>query len=104
MAFKDQMAADLATFFNANEFGESIIYNGSTIVAVIDRLAQPGFISNNVANYADVLVKKSDVPSVQYQATVQFDGCVWAVEAVKNLDEHTLLLSVKRREGYAFKG
>lgn len=104
MSFKDQMASDLDILLNTDEFGETIIYNGFTIVAIIDRLAQPGFNSNNVANYAEVLVKKADVPSVNYRDTVQFDECVWTVESVKNLDEHTLLLSVKRREGYAFKG
>ncbi len=103
MSFKDQMAQDLAIVFNEDEFGESITYNGNAIVAIIDRQEQPMYNGNNVANFANVLVKKSDVPNVAYQDTVQFDDSVWTVVNFKNLDGHTIILSVKRNEGYAFK-
>lgn len=35
-AFRDQLAADLATFLNLDEFGEALVIDGVTVTAVRD--------------------------------------------------------------------
>lgn len=104
MSLRDQMASDLSIFFNTDEFGETISYNGQSFVAIVDRLAQPSFDGNNTATYADVMMKSTDVPNIAYQDIVQFDSYTWIVEHIQKSDRYTVLLKVRRKEGRIYKG
>lgn len=101
MSFKDQMSADLGVFFNTSEFAETIVYNSSSIPAIINRFKDPD-ISGEVATRAEIMIKKASA-SVAYNDQVFFDGKTWMVERVDQSDEITIVLSVRRKEGYVFK-
>lgn len=103
MSLKDEMAADLSIFFNSAEFAESVTYNGSAILAIINRQAEPTFIGDNIADYAEILIKKSDVASPAYQDIIQFDSATWIVENIQRSDGLITKLKIRKREGRRFK-
>jgi hypothetical protein len=99
MTLAEQMAADITTVFNTEEFGEAAVYNGTPIVVVEAEAAErnsgtPGFAVPLFAIY----VKASDVPRPVGGDVVTFRGfrCtatqfptsegggIWRVELLKD--------------------
>lgn len=95
--FTDQIAADMAVFFNADEFAEAATYQGSEILVVEAEVGErdtgvPGF---TVPLYA-IFVKASDVARPKAGDAVTFrgvsctvapypksEGGIWRVELLK---------------------
>jgi len=80
--FTDQLAKDLAVFFNTDEFAIDVLYNDgagpSAVPAVVD-YAAPG--SGTKADHALITVKKSEVPSPGYRHTFTIDSVVWTISS-----------------------
>ena len=104
MTLKDQMTADMATFFNADEFAETIVYAGASIVAIVDI-----GISNESGNEfssigstarsdrAQVIVKASDVAAPKTGDVVAIRGETWRVAQLVSSDGYTHTLSLTGR-------
>ena len=104
MGFKEQVANDLLSAMGNTVFGESIVYNGSTIQnAIITRGAYPTESGINSADYATIMVRKADKSSVLYKDTVQFDGCFWVVESIISSSEFMILFQVRKNESVIYK-
>jgi hypothetical protein len=103
MGFKERLESDLATFFNATEFGEIIQYNEQeNIVAIINRLKFPTSTARGVANMAIVFVQKSQVPIPNIHDPLVFDGMVWLVKVISRSDENVWKLECQSKEGMVF--
>lgn len=98
MSLKDQMASDMAIFFNKDEFGEDITYNGATITGIpehgTDRDRGVGWDSNAEASIATVMVQASDVNSPLPSDEVVIRGKVWTVSRIIASDENTFTLEL----------
>ena len=80
MNFKDQMAADLNVFFNAEEFGVDVTYNGTTITAVVDTYDAVYQMYPQVRNTdVTLLVKTTDVPDPANGDVVVIDSVTYQV-------------------------
>lgn len=104
MTFKDQMTSDLRAIFDAEAFGETVVYSTvdgaeASTVALIDvgNLIDPGAVGSNAASVATIRVMEADVtePQVDDLATVgektwrvvrilANEGGVWVLEAVRD--------------------
>ena len=101
MTLAEQLATDLSVFFDENDFGRPVTYNGSDIFALVDY----GMNSRaENARTARVIVKQSDVPAPAYRDTVVIAGVTWRVfrdpdtEVAINGDGHVWELSLIRDE------
>lgn len=103
MAFKDNLASDMSVFFNTDEFSEEILYNGETVKAIIDRLRQPQIDGDTSADYAQVLVQKSQVNNPKIHDILVFDDKAWVVEIVTRADFLVFELSCHTNEGAAVR-
>jgi len=101
MTLKDQMTADMATFFNANEFAETIVYAGASIVAIVDIGAanESGneFGSDGRSDRAQIIVKASDVAAPKTGDVVAMRGETWRVAQLVSSDGYTHTLSLTGR-------
>ena len=80
MNFKEQMAADLDVFFNTEEFGVDVTYNGTTVTAVVDTYDAAYQMSPEVRNTeATLLVKTVDVPAPADGDVVVIDSVTYQV-------------------------
>ena len=98
MTFKDSLEADMAVFFNAEEFAETIVYNGVEIVAVVDVGGTPAEAEESLRDEALIYVKASDVTAPAYGDAVTarghewkvrrvpdaHDGFIWTISVIKN--------------------
>ena len=74
-AFTDQLAADLAGFFDTDEFAETITYAGTAIPAIVEYVkAESG---QSVKHEAVITVKASDVPVPAYRTAVAINAASW---------------------------
>lgn len=99
MAFKDNLAADMSVFFNTDEFAETCSYNGNNVLAIINRVQQPQINGTTSADYAQVLVKKSQVSSPKIHDILVFDEKAWVVENVTRSDGLIFDLTCHAQEG-----
>lgn len=94
MTLKAQMAADAAIFFNADEFGEYVTYNGVEIIAIADigEGIQRGQVNNNgQAGYFEV--QKTDVPNPKvHDIIIDSRGRSWKVNEISAEDETSFVL------------
>lgn len=78
--FKDQIAADLEIFFNPEEFGRDVTYNGTVIAAVVDAYDSSYQQFPQVLNAeATLLVKTADVPDPADGDVVVIDSVTYQV-------------------------
>lgn len=96
MTFKTQLSADLPMFFNTDEHAESVTYNGSSIVAIVDYEEdldeRPGgrFVG------ATMRVKASDVAAPAYRDVVVIGSETWQVQSVESGDGYVWVLKLER--------
>lgn len=99
MTFKDLLKQDLdETFFNPDEFGEEVSYNGSTITVVevtggTEQTSIPG-MENPVRS---LLVREEDVARPKAGDTVILDGATWYVQSSPSLDGGVWSITVSKR-------
>lgn len=84
MTHKDHMTIDAQTFFNVDEFAETVSYNGVDISAVVERgkTREDGntFSNDGEADRAEIWVLTSDVPKPAVSdVIVTTDGTNWEV-------------------------
>ena len=77
MSFATQKLADLSVQFNTDEFATSIVYNGTTIPAIVDYGDSSFKYGMETGRQATVTVKVSDVASPSYRDTVVIGGVTW---------------------------
>lgn len=96
MTLKDQITSDLSTFFNADEFAETVSYNGSDISGVVDFGEDLNEQSDGLQAVATVFVKKSDVVDPDYRDTVVIDTVTWHVSNIQEGDSDVWKLNITR--------
>lgn len=87
MTFKTDMATDLTTFFNANEFGESVTYTPATGAASTITIC---FEDENLSSQAaptpsdtmTVLVKYTDVTAPARGDKLTINSVTWYLESI----------------------
>lgn len=88
MSLKEQLADDTALFLNSDEMAETVTYDGSAILAVVDRgtLTRDGIEGNEIATTdgtsvrAEIFVAVEDVPSPQRgDRILDSSGTSWCV-------------------------
>ena len=101
MTLKDQMTADMATFFNADEFAETIVYAGASIVAIVDigvsNESGTEFGSDGRSDRGQVIVKASDVAAPKTGDVIVMRGETWRVAQLVSSDGYTHTLSLTGR-------
>jgi len=99
MTFKEMMRLDMdEVFFNPDEFGEEVSYNGMTITVVeitggSEQTSIPG-VENPTRS---VLVRQEDVASPKGGDTVMMDGATWYVQPGATLDGGAWNVSISKR-------
>jgi len=76
MTLADQLSTDLSVFFDADDFAQTITYNGASINALVD---YGMYGSGENARTARIIVKASDVAAPAYRDTVVIAGTTWRV-------------------------
>jgi len=101
MTLKDQMTADMATFFNADEFAETIVYAGASIAAIVDigvsNESGTEFGSDGRSDRAQIIVKADDVAAPKTGDVVVIRGETWRVAQLVSSDGYTHTLSLTGR-------
>lgn len=78
MTLKDDIASDASVFYDTDEFGETMTYNGSEIVGVIESGSER--VENMVASPAlQVRARQSDVPEPAVDDRVVYDDRTYRV-------------------------
>ena len=98
MTFKNMITSDLSVIFNINELADTIIYNGSSIQALIGYGECYDDQSNVNAVKANIAVKLSDVPSPAYDDTVVIAGVTWRVLNIEKGNGYVWDLNLIRNE------
>ena len=106
MTLKTQMAADMPTFSNDDEFSEEIGYTAAgeslaTIDAIVDRSGAQleEYVRGPVTAIITISVKKVDVPNKAYGDTFTIDGNVWNFEPTSGViyeDDNVVQISLER--------
>lgn len=90
MTLKDQIAADVAIFFNTDEFAEQVTYNGVSILVVpeIGETNQRGngIVSDGRSDKAYFWVEVSEVPNPVAGDTISHLSKTWSVVRVAEGD------------------
>lgn len=76
MTLADQLTTDLPVFFDTDDFGQTITYNGSSIIAIVDYGISP---AGENARTARIVVKASDVPAPAYRDLAIIGSDTWRV-------------------------
>ena len=92
------MTSDLSTFFNTDEFAETVSYNGSDISGVVDFGEDLNEQSDGLQAVATLYIKKSDVADPNYRDTVVIDSVTWRVSRVSEGDGAVWKLGLTRDE------
>jgi len=94
MSFKEQIASDMAVFFNTDEFAETILYQafGSRIATDVSAIVlrdpyeeSNGADGREIIRTARVLIR-SDAVTPGLRDVLTFDGRTWTVAAVEHLN------------------
>lgn len=96
MTLKTQMTSDLATFFNTDEFADTVSYNGSDILGVVDFGEDLNEQTDGLQALATLFVKKSDVADPNYRDTVVINSVTWHVSNVQEGDSDVWKLGIKK--------
>jgi hypothetical protein len=101
------MATDLSTFFNSDEFAESVTYtptggSQATIAAVVIRDAsfQEAYVRGPDTAHAEIWVKKSQVTNPQFGDVYYFDTQYWEVDPSRGViyeDDNVMRIGLERR-------
>ncbi len=107
MTFKSQTALDLPVFFNTDEFAEVVGYNDGT--GSVNIMAVPEYFSEGKdvpASHGTILVKKSDMPSPEYQQVITIQGTAWTINPgpgesfILGEDDLTWILRIQKEERF----
>ena len=121
MTLKDQKTSDLSTFFNTDEFADTVSYTAlddlaTDITAVVtrDNPFQEPYVRGEDTATAEILVKKSEVSDPQYgdiftiptelsdfNETIVLESEIWEFDPVRgiiNEDDDTYLIGLVRRD------
>jgi len=93
------MTTDLASFFNSDEFAESVTYAGSAITAIFtpaDNLDEDE--GGSALAMATLEVKVSDVAAPAYRDAVVVGSATWAVRKILSGDKDVWRLELYRDE------
>lgn len=101
------MTSDMASFFNTDEFAESVTYTpaggaATTITAVVSRdqaFQEPYVRGENMAT-AEIAVQASEVTNPQYEDIYTIDSVVWEVDANQGViyaDDDMFIIALERR-------
>ncbi|MCK5601376.1 hypothetical protein KAR91_05900 [Candidatus Pacearchaeota archaeon] len=107
MTLKTQMTSDLETFFNSDEFAETISYTPKSgdavditaIVTYAEPLQEP-YVRGEETATCEIEVKASDVESPQYGDIFIFDSATWEFDPVLGVtrkDDNILIIHLERR-------
>jgi len=103
--FQDTLANDMATFFNTDEFAQTVTYNPGTGPINIQAIVDYGDgQSDQPARVATITVQKSQVPDPDYRDTFVIDGVTWSVSAQKDKgtkipgDDYIWVIPINRDE------
>jgi len=70
MSFATQLTADEAVFLNANEFAETVTYDGSSVPAIVEVGTALDQATGAMQAVVTLTVRRSDVPDPLYRDTV----------------------------------
>ncbi len=79
-AFKDQMQADMAVFFNTDEFARDVSYDDGTGPVTVQGIFDKDGSGKFQGQSATIEVRRDQVPDPLYGHTFTIDGDVWAVQ------------------------
>jgi len=108
MTLKTQIASDLASFFNTDEFAENITYtavgqSAATIPAIVmrDSPLQEPYVRSSENAVCEIIVKVSDVSTPQTGDTFTLgDGEIWEFDPTNGVvyqDDNILHILLERR-------
>ena len=121
MTLKDQLTSDMPTFFNTDEFADTVSYTAldglaTDITAVVtrDNPFQEPYVRGEETATCEILVQKSEVSDPQYGDIFTIPSKVWAfdptittesevwefdpVRGIINQDNDTCLIGLVRRD------
>lgn len=108
MTLKDQITSDLATFFNTDEFAETVSYTplggaavDITAVVTRDNPFQEPYVRGEETATSEIAVQKSEVSDPQYGDLFTFDSETWEFDPVRGVvreDDDTYLIGLVRRD------
>jgi len=88
MNFKDQIAKDLAVFFNKEEHADLVLYNSMEIVAIVeigeDNAKGNTFSQQGSSDRAFFEVQELDVPEPQLGDTITYKNKTWHYAHIVN--------------------
>ena len=103
--FKDDIADDLADFFNTDEMAQTVTYSDGVTPAEIAADIDYTIPGKDPGDYALIRVKKSDVSNPDYRHTFTIDSVVWTVFSDKKRgleikdDGQVLTIPISKNEG-----
>ena len=98
MTFKTNIASDISSFFNDDEFAETITYAGSSITAVVSHEEKPAQESGSTVQKATLFVKVSDVATPAYRDAIVIGSDTWYMQGRLNGDGYVWELAIERDE------
>jgi hypothetical protein len=101
MAFSDMRSAALAIQFSTTQgFAENVTYDsGSPIPAIVDYAQAPDDEPGTTVEYAEIIVRKSDVALPEYRDPVVIGSTTWLVRRIAVGDDETWTLTLFKAEG-----
>ena len=98
MTLKTLIASDLSSFFNQNEFAETVTYAGTAITAIVSHGEKPAQESGSTVQKATLFVKVSDVATPAYRDVVVIGSDTWYMQGRLNGDGYIWELVIERDE------
>ncbi len=102
MSLKNNLIDDLSVFFNFDEFGEEVEYNGSLLPVIFieksEYLLDDGYLGYSPA----LIVKKSDFKDVKNGDILKFRDETWYVIKKEQKDELILKLFISKSNSTRF--
>jgi len=98
MTLKTDISSDLDTFFDTDEFAETITYAGSEIPAIVSYDENLDERTGASVAIARISVRKSDVESPAYRDEVKIGSQTWYVRNILSGDGYVWLLGLYSQE------
>jgi len=108
MTLKTQITSDLATFFNTDEFAETVSYTAVggaavdiTAIVTRDNPFQEPYVRGEETATGEIEVQKSEVSDPQYGDLFTFDSETWEFDPVRGVihyDDDIFVIALVRRD------
>ena len=107
MTLKTQMTADLAAFFNSDEFAETVTYTpaggeATSITGIItkDQFFQEPYVRGENMAGCEIAVKASEVAAPQHGDTFVIGSDTWDLDPTRGViyeDDDIFIIALERR-------